>query len=248
MNLHEQFVQLGKQYRNLAHQLGALLPEIYSSGIWEKYAGDIYEYARKYAGMASSTVKIALRLPGKLTEVPRVLEIVKEVGVRKVDAVASLITPENEEKMVERLRTMSKPALIEMGKEMRGTRSVMKIELDEEMQIMFFRLKKKLGLESNREVLRQLLVTPGSNFERKILSAENEGRSVSKPVVRELKSGPCFYCNEPAEIVHHLIRWAEGRAHRELVGVCKICHELCHNGILEKVDHKYQLYRQEALK
>ena len=68
-NLHQQFVQLGRAKFRLDYKLLALLPDIYESGIWKKYAGSIYEYAAKFGGLSHSAVEKRLRLKS-LTPMP----------------------------------------------------------------------------------------------------------------------------------------------------------------------------------
>lgn len=254
LSLHEQFVQLGREYKKLAHELGALLPDIYSSGIYKNYAHSIYEYARKYACMAKSTVDIALRLPKKLEQAPKMLELVREVGVRKVEIVASLVTKANETEMIERVKTMSKPALIEMSKVLRGTRSnELKVSLDDEMQVMFYRLKEEFGVESNKEALRLIFKRASQLSESVKVNPgikSSQGKTICKQVKNELRSAHCYHCNKPTENIHHVKRWSETGKHEELIGVCKTCHELCHNGILEEstwADQFYRKARQELL-
>lgn len=60
--LHYEFVRLGGMRFKLKNRMIAILPEIYASAIWKKYAGSIIEYAGKYGDIAKTTVIKRLRL------------------------------------------------------------------------------------------------------------------------------------------------------------------------------------------
>ncbi|MBU2524483.1 hypothetical protein KKG71_04795, partial [Patescibacteria group bacterium] len=73
---------------------------------------------------------------------------------------------ENEKDLAEKVENMSKPALQEYSKEVRGKITVgWRVELDGEMMFMLLRLKKKLGENlSNKECLRRILLEMNRGF------------------------------------------------------------------------------------
>ena len=62
-------------------------------------------------------------------EAPRLREAVKEVGVHKVALFATLAIKENDAALADKVRNMSKPALQELSKELRGN-AVKKVSVD----------------------------------------------------------------------------------------------------------------------
>jgi len=178
--LHRQFVQLGRERNRITYKLLALLPQIYKQKIYasEGY-GTIYEYAGKLAGLSHSIVEKALKLENKLQNKPHLQRAIETQGIHKVAIVARLATPENEQMFADKVENMSKPALQQWSKELRGKiiekncgqlfecneglknkREVaMKIEMDDEMEFLFLKIKNKMGKNlSNKEILKKILV------------------------------------------------------------------------------------------
>ncbi|MEK7672830.1 MAG: hypothetical protein AAB373_03010 [Patescibacteria group bacterium] len=120
--LHQKFVKFGNERRKLTNELLVLLPEIYEKRIYKKYASSIEEYAAKFGGLTESVVRKRLRLEKHLEHKPRLREAIRSEGINKVAIMASLVNPENEEAMVDKIRNMSKPALQELAKELRAKR------------------------------------------------------------------------------------------------------------------------------
>jgi hypothetical protein len=175
--LHQQFLILGRERNKITYKLLALLPQIYKQKIYEKHGyATIYEYAGKLAGLSYSTVKKALNLEKKLENKPLLQKAVEKYGVHKVAIIANLATPETEKMFVDKITNMSKPALQQLSKELRGKiQTSWQIEMDEEMMKTFLKLKKNLGKFgsnlSNKEALRRML--------KKWAEAEGSGRSKS---------------------------------------------------------------------
>lgn len=159
-NLHKNFVQLGRDRNKITYKLLALLPQIYKLKIYEQegYA-NIYDYAAKIAGLSSGVVSKAIKVDEKLKEMPQLREAIKTQGINKVAIIAGLATRENEKELAEKVINMSKPALQEYSKEMRGKVTVSwQIEMDEQMMFMLLKLKKQFGKNlSNKECLRMVL-------------------------------------------------------------------------------------------
>ncbi|MFA5821122.1 MAG: hypothetical protein WC873_03430 [Candidatus Gracilibacteria bacterium] len=158
--LHRQFVLLGRERNRITYKLLALLPKIYQAKIYEaKGYTTIYEYAGKLAGLSRPVVEKALKLEEKLKDKPHLQRAVETQGIHKVAILANLATPQNEAMFADKIENMSKPALQQLSKDLRGKEEpAMKIELDTEMQFLFLSLKKEIGKElSNKEALRRIL-------------------------------------------------------------------------------------------
>jgi hypothetical protein len=165
--LHQQFLILGRERNKVTYKLLALLPQIYKQKIYEKHGyATIYEYAGKLAGLSHSTVQKALNLEKKLENKPLLQKAIEKHGVHKVAIIANLATPKTEKMFVDKITNMSKPALQQLSKELRGKitgkiQTSWQIEMDEEMMKTFLKLKKnleKFGSNlSNKEALRRML-------------------------------------------------------------------------------------------
>ena len=118
--LHAEFVRLGGARLKLKNKMLAILPEIYESGIWKKYAGSIEEYAGKYGDIAKTTVIKRLRLEENLKDKPCLKAAISTVGVHKVALIAKIATPETDKIMAENIVSMSKMAVQSLSKELRA--------------------------------------------------------------------------------------------------------------------------------
>lgn len=253
--LHHRFIGIGTEHRKLKNKLIAMLPEIKKRGVFREHGcASVYEYARKYAGLSGSVVEKALWVEKKLEDKPALRATIAEVGVHKVAMVATLATPENEALLADKVKHMSKAAVVEMAKELRygEVKQRISIDLDDEMQFLFLKLKKKMGVESNKEVLRLILQQsvengkdiPGRESKRKqkeekVKRAEVTGAASRYIPARKKRqaigSGKCSYpgCNKPYEQLHHPDYFARTKKHENLRPLCKSHHEFMHNGLVE---------------
>ena len=119
-NLHQKFVRLGMMKARLTNEMAAMLPAIYRSGIYKKYAPDIFEYAGRYGKIGRTTVGKRLKLEKHLVDKPFLKESIKKVGVHKVAFVASLATAETDRAFADKVENMSKSALETLAKELRS--------------------------------------------------------------------------------------------------------------------------------
>ena len=271
MNLHEEFIKLGRERNRITYQLLALLPEIYRRKIYrEKGYSTIEEYAGKLAGLSGEVVKKALGLDRSLQKA------IETQGIHKVAIVANLVTPETDKIWADKVENMSTRGLQELSREIRGKKQRITIELDEEMQFLFLKLKKRMGISNNQEVLRQLLRNTTQPNRKIVTKIPAEKRDTSTktcsrhiPAMQQHKlPEKCSYpnCNKPAEINHHCDRFSESHSHESVVPLCREHHEFAHNGLIayEKLDPRnwqlnlektqleapdmlYRKYRQVAL-
>lgn len=152
----------------LKNKMLAILPEIYRSGIYRKYAGSIVEYAGKYGDIAKTTVIKRLRLEENLENLPFLKAAIEKVGVHKVAMVAKITTPETDRVMADRLQNMSKSAVQSLSRELRTDSTdgkpcnavpiTKRIEMDEQSTFLFLKLKAKIGKNlSDKEFLKIVL-------------------------------------------------------------------------------------------
>ncbi|PIR55275.1 hypothetical protein COU74_01585, partial [Candidatus Peregrinibacteria bacterium CG10_big_fil_rev_8_21_14_0_10_36_19] len=156
-------------HRKIVNELVAMLPEIDRLEIFKDYGcASIYEYACKYAGLSYAVVQKALWVEEKLVEAPCLREMVKEVGVHKVALFATIANKENDEVLADKVKHMSKPALQELSKELRGNAvKKVSVDLDAEMQFLFGKIKEKLGIDGDEEALKvvfQQFLNSGKNI------------------------------------------------------------------------------------
>ncbi len=276
--LHQQFVTLGRERNKITYKLLSLLPQIYKQKIYETHGyATIYEYAGKLAGLSRSVVEKALKLENKLKDKPTLQKAIETQGVHKVSIVANIATPENEKMFADKVENMSKAALQQFSKEYRGKiQTNWQIEMDAEMMTTFLKLKEKIGKNlSNKEAFRRLLNMMAKS-DKSYLQAKNikkipgenslHPQSLSKispkitryiPVAQKREiltktNHQCSHknCLNPAQILHHQIRFFQTKNHDSVVPLCKIHHEFAHNGLSEtmtEADLLYRKCRQESL-
>lgn len=184
VDFHLEFVRLGRERYKLMNRLLLILPDIYESGIYKKYAKDIYKYAGRFGGISRSAVDKRLRLEKHLEEKPQLRAAIEKVGINKVALVATLATPKTEALFADKVLNMNKSAIQTLSKEIRQRETyqdnqdhrdyqrhwsptdiqpcsakpqTMTIELDAEMTFLFLKLKKKYKNLNNKEVMRRIL-------------------------------------------------------------------------------------------
>ncbi|MEK7085494.1 MAG: hypothetical protein AAB953_00575 [Patescibacteria group bacterium] len=134
--LHNEFVRLGGMRLKLKNKMLAILPQIYESGIWKKYAGSIVEYAGKYGDIAQTTTRKRLRLESNLDDLPCLKAAIEKVGVHKVAMVAKIATPETDQALAESILNMSKAAVQSLSKELRAKHQAKNV--NDGQQLAFF--------------------------------------------------------------------------------------------------------------
>ena len=127
-----------------------------------------------------------------------------------------------------------------------------KIELDEETEILFLRLKKKYAKESSNKYALKVLLKKmadlvegkgGDGAKRKhpLSSGKNSTRNYSRYIKSFQKqellrdhNHTCVYpkCNKPYEVIHHRTAFSFDRRHENVIPLCKTHHEFAHNGLI----------------
>lgn len=118
--LHQEFVRLGSMRLKLKNRMLAILPAIYKSGIYKKYANSIEEYAGKYGDIGKTTVAKRLRLENNLEDKPLLQAAIEKVGVHKIAMIAKIATPQTDQMWADRVLNMSKQSVQSLSKEMRA--------------------------------------------------------------------------------------------------------------------------------
>jgi len=202
LSLHKKFAKMGMSRNRLMNEMLYILPEIYKSGIYKKFASTIIEYAGKYGGISKSAVEKRLGMEKHLRDKPKLKEAIKKVGLNKVAMVVTLATSETEGAFVDKLENMSKPAVQTLSKELRqksvggdelsgetvceAKAEKIKLELDEEMTFLFLKLKKKWGEKmNNKQIMRMILgrvIEAEFVAEKQFITGENstKGRECCK--------------------------------------------------------------------
>lgn len=270
MNLHKEFVKLSFDIIKMKNKLMSLLLEIYEKEIFKEHnCRTIYEYGFKYAKLSKETIDKALRTLKHLEHKPALKKIIEKEGIHKVALVATISTPENESTFAKHVENMSKAALFEFAKEIRNQHGdeqkchaipgKIKVEFDDEMQIIFLQLKKELGLEiSNKEALKIILKKfteiksaqcvevkqhAGTNSSKEGIPNSIPGngtpatRYIEVSKKREILNKfnhKCAYpnCQNPHDVLHHRDRFSLRKSHESLVPLCKQHHEFAHNGLI----------------
>src|SRR3989339_994630 len=205
-NLHLEFVRLGAMRHKLKNKMLIILPEIYKSGIYKKYAGSIFEYAGKYGDIAKTTVIKRLRLEKNLENKKYLRAAIEKVGVHKVAMVAKLATAETDKAFAEKVLNMSKEAVQSLSKELRekdgadrgqmkicechAVARTTKIELEEESTFHFMKLKAKLGKHlSDKEALKIMLKDRAEEeFSEKSKVKNNKAKSQKDTIQKSITS------------------------------------------------------------
>lgn len=110
--IHDQFSTYGKNVKEWMNKCVLLLPQIEKNEIWAKKGfPNIYEYARKLAGMSRNKVNESLRILGKAEHLPAIMEVIERKGIFAVKPVVNIATKETEQFWAKRISEMRKSTL-----------------------------------------------------------------------------------------------------------------------------------------
>ncbi len=245
--------EYGAKARKWKNKFIALLPEVAKRGLHKKKGFEsIYEFAAKVGGVAYSSVEAVLRLDKKLEDKPKLKQMIEKVGVNKVRVVANL--DKKEEELIEKVQTLTKPALELFAKEERGIRpgtemKILSFHVDEKVELELRKLKGK-G-ETFNDVMKKLLANmPKEKEIRPRKTKPSKSRPTPAQKRREAlakTNGKCSVpgCNKPAEEIHHPKPWAIFHKHDELEPLCKAHHELEHQ-VDNVIDKKFRAYKMQT--
>ncbi|MBL4694051.1 HNH endonuclease, partial [Candidatus Gracilibacteria bacterium] len=235
-----EFVQLGRERRKLTNAMLAILPEIFRSGIWRKYADSIVEYAGKFGGLAPSAVRKRLGLD--LSTKPLLAEAIKEIGVHKAAIINSVTTVENQEEMVRVAKSLNKESLITFVKDIKGESRVdLSVDMDQETEFMFRKLQEKFQGHSNKLALKNMMAELFTKHFPQQKPRKVQKSTVTRyiPAAKKRELGDkCAKCDRPAKEYHHAVPWKDSHSHDSLVPLCREHHQIEHID-----DELYQKHR-----
>ncbi|MFC1600034.1 HNH endonuclease signature motif containing protein [Patescibacteria group bacterium] len=254
--LHGWCKSSGKQSLDGRKKFIAALPEVYRRHMYKEYGfGSIYEYAAKLCGVSHQMVDDVIRVDEKLKEMPKLRNLIGEVGLSKVRRVASVAKKETENEWVEKVQKMSKPALELHIKESRPGPGLpttplyddfenFTIKLDPEIILKLKIIKQKMGKGTTwNEVFSRLTGLPTVRPQKNPRPSNPKKRHIPTQKRRELEGKcSCPGCNKPVTEIHHKKPWAKFQSHDDLEGLCKGHHELRHQSD-STIDKKYRQYK-----
>jgi hypothetical protein len=238
-NIHEKFVEYGRNARKWINECKMLLPEIERQGIWrEKGFVSIYEYAAKLACLSRGQVDDALRIMKKIEDKPAILKVAHEKGLNSVRPVVTIATQETQKIWATRARIMSKNALELHVRKIRTSteNQAQTIEMDLSQEVIE-ELKTLKGDGAWNNVMKELLEARKTLLEQeKPKKVENAGRSIPKAIekwVIKTTNGQCYEqgCYKKYDVLHHEDYFALTKIHDpdRIKPLCKGHHELRHN-------------------
>ncbi len=245
-SIHKQFVKLGLSRNKLTYELLSLLPEIYTRGIFRKYAKTIEEYGGKYGGgLSKRVIRKTINLECYLQNKPLLKAAVKDLGVHKIDLIARVATKETEQYWLDKAKNMSKAALELAVKEYKTGKvgQTLRLKLNSQTTKLFLKLKSELPKNlSNEEALKKLLteletLKNTKNLPprvRKLKKVKEINRHIPAAIKQSLGK-MCIYkdCNRLANVYHHRLRFSEQKNHESIVPLCTQHHEFAHNGMIK---------------
>ncbi|MBI5152503.1 hypothetical protein HZA39_03140 [Candidatus Peregrinibacteria bacterium] len=275
--LHREFIRLGGMRHKLKNRMLAILPEIYKSGIYKKYAGSIVEYAGKFGDIAKTTVIKRLRLEKNLEDKPCLKAAIEKVGVHKVALVAKIATAETDKTFAENISNMSRLAVQSLSKELRAEEAhfcqavprTTRIELDEESIFLLMKLKTKLGKHLSDKEFLKLMLKDRVRQEFPAVAKQSGGllvgtggsKSITGDVSRHIPADKkrqiiaqtnekCSYpnCNSPFQVLHHIDRFSESKSHNSVIPLCKIHHEFAHNNLIQNENMAAEKWQLSIIK
>ncbi len=240
MNTHEKFKEYGGKSLEYRRKCELLLPEIYRVRIWKRKGfGSIYEYAAKLAGITANTVDECLRVHRRILEMPELMAVAEEKGLRALRPVAAIATRDTAEFWAKKVKNMSNHTLQAYVHDYRleSHRAVenqpAKVTMELEPSVLKELEKMKGGMSWN-DIMKRLL-------EQKSPEAV---KATSQHIPNEIRhfvvgkyDGKCHYpdCNRQGKILHHTQRFALEKVHdpNRLVYLCTEHERIAHLGLFD---------------
>jgi predicted CopG family antitoxin len=108
-NLHRQFKKYGQNALLWKRKCANMLLEIDREEVWKKKGfSSIFMYAKMLAGLSENTVREALRIRGKIEEMPEIVRVSEKMGINRIKPIATIVTKETAEFWAEKAQSMSK--------------------------------------------------------------------------------------------------------------------------------------------
>lgn len=247
--IHQQFVDYGRNAKEWLRKCALLLPEIDRQRIWKKKGfSSLFEYAAKLAGMSRTSVEESLRILKRVENSPILKKVVEEKGIYRVRPLLAVVTPETESFWAEKAITMSKNTLetyvrnyrseIRPGTDSQPERSTLQMDLD---TAVAGELKKLKGDGNWNTLMKELLEFRAKALEQeKPQPIQTSSRHIPQKVKRFVlnrTNGQCAYpgCTRPYQILHHTQRFALEKVHDpdRLMPMCKAHERVAHQGLIQ---------------
>ena len=245
-------VRYGEEARKWKNKFLGLLPEVDRRKLYlQKGFSSVVHFAQVVGGVSEEQVKNVLRLESRFSEMPHLHRLLTsgEVSVHKIERVASIAEPGNEEFLADQVQMLSKTALDtlvrdakyvevksldvqtsvvqvvvplreEVGKELLELREK-GIDIDAELRL--FLEQRKAQIEAQKEAIGENCQETDSRYVpqavRDILQKEY-GTKCSMPG-----------CTRPSEELHHTQRFSLAKRHdpRYMALLCNPHHQIAHS-------------------
>lgn len=261
--LHEKFVDYGRNAKEWMRKCVLLLPEIDRWRIWEKKGfGSIFEYAAKLAGMSRNTVNEALRIMERVGDKPELKEVIGEKGIWAVKPVVNVATEETVKFWAAKAREMPQHTLEVFVRDFRRRAAaidvagncdkiILSLDLSRGLACEFEKLKGENWDETVEEFLklrrdklmhdRPEVVRARSRF----IPAAIEGFILK----RSNKKCEFPLCKRDYRVLHHADRFSLVHVHDpdRIFALCREHHDLAHRGLIanENLDVRYWKIREK---
>lgn len=249
MNIHEQFIEYGRNAKLWLTKCKLLLPEIARQEIWRKKGfGSIYEYAAKLAGMSRGMVDETLWILEKVEKMPEIMKVVEKKGLNSVRPIVSIVNSENAAFWAEKAEEMSKHTLQAFVQQVRpGTNLEVEI-LMHLSPALADRLEKLRGNMSWNEFIEKVFYALDQI--KKPPSKITGSRHIPNPIQNYVKNKHARLCHFPnckkrGEILHHTQRFALEKVHDpdRLVYLCEQHERLAHHGLIENEEKPAHMWK-----
>ena len=248
MNLHQKFVEYGRNAKQWMRKCQLLLPEIQRHQTWKKHGFEnIYDYARKLAGMSTNSVNEALRVLRKAEDKPEIMEVIRKKGLNAAKPIITVATKGTAKFWSEKAMNMSKNTLETYVREFREQKSLPRKE------------KRKITIELDTETANQIEKLSPAELNELIRSALKEReekletekpqpqKATSRAIPTKIKkfvlrrsNGICeaTSCKKQYYQLHHTKRFALDKRHdsKSIVALCKAHNDIAHTTLIENED------------
>lgn len=260
--LYELCKKYGSQARLWRQKFIGLLPEVNKRRLYkEKGFASIFEFAAKLCGLSAEQVRLTLNLEKRFEDKPILKRMLEngEASINKLTRIASIVTPENEKELAEKIKVLPTSALNTLVRDEKRITTLfgdkglyvqtLQFQLADDITEEFNELHLK-GIDVNK-LLREMLKrrqTEINNKKEEIAENIQPTKSRYIPVetrrlLKEEYGEKCSIatCQQPSEEIHHTQKFSLSRNHNPkfLAPLCRDHHVIAHN-----IDLQYHRARE----
>jgi len=257
--IHQKFVEYGKNAKEWMRKCALLLPEIDRQKIWlKKGFNSIYEYAAKLANMSQYQVNEALRTVRKTTDFPELRKIIEIKGINAVRPVLTIVNKETEHFWAEKTKNMSRHTLetyvrdykkefvelhVQPNTELKSTVDSKTLTVNLKPEIIA--KLEKFNKGDWNELMQKFIDLYEKNLEQELKqeksapvteASEHIPEKINDYVLKR-SHGKCEFpnCSKKYEHLHHTNRFASDKIHDpdQIVALCSAHHDLAHKGLIK---------------